>query len=78
MSDEHAPGPVEIPLDAISAGALAGVIDAFVLREGTDYGEVEVSHAVKHAQVRRQLESGEATIVYDPRTESVTLVPRRR
>lgn len=69
--------PVEIPHDRLSAAALAGVIDAFVLREGTDYGEVECPHATKVKQVKRQLESGEVKIVYDPNTESVTLVPAR-
>ncbi|HEU4404810.1 MAG TPA: YheU family protein [Polyangiaceae bacterium] len=69
--------PVEIPPERLSAAALAGVIDAFVLREGTDYGEVECSHATKVGQIRRQLERGEVKIVYDPNTESVTLVPER-
>jgi uncharacterized protein YheU (UPF0270 family) len=69
--------PVEIPTDRLSAAALAGVIDSFVLREGTDYGAVECSHATKVEQIRRQLERGEVKIVYDPNTESVTLVLSR-
>lgn len=69
--------PVEIPPGALSAAALAGVIDAFVLREGTDYGETESSHETKVGQIRRQLESGQAKIVYDPNTESVTLLTTR-
>lgn len=69
--------PVEIPPGALSAAALAGVIDAFVLREGTDYGETEHSHEAKVKQVRRQLDSGQAKIVYDPNTESVTLLTVR-
>jgi hypothetical protein len=69
--------PVEIPPGALSAAALAGVIEAFVLREGTDYGETETAHATKVGQVRRQLERGEIVIVYDPNTQSVTLVPAR-
>lgn len=69
--------PVVIPPEALSATALAGIIDAFVLREGTDYGETEHSHETKIKQVRRQLESGQAKIVYDPNTESVTLLLAR-
>lgn len=69
--------PVAIPPGALSEQALAGVIDAFVLREGTDYGAVEASHEAKVGQIRRQLERGEVTIVYDPNTESVTLVTAR-
>src|SRR5258706_12605493 len=68
--------PVEIPFDALSPAALAGVIDAFVLREGTDYGARETDLAAKTAQVRAQLESGEASIVFDPGSQSVTLLTR--
>lgn len=65
--------PVEIPAAMLSADALLGVIEAFVLREGTDYGAVEHSHEEKVAQVRRALDLGKARIYFDPLTESVTL-----
>ncbi len=55
---------------------LHGLVESFVLREGTDYGEREFSHAQKVAQVIDQLESGEARILYDPETQSVTLLPK--
>jgi uncharacterized protein YheU (UPF0270 family) len=71
------PPPVEVPHTELSAEALRGVIDGFVLREGTDYGEVERSHAQKVADVRRQLERGEVRIEFDPLTESVNLVQVR-
>lgn len=69
--------PVAIPHEALSASALAGVIDAFVLREGTDYGATEYAHETKVRQLRQQLERGEITIVYDPDSASVTLVTAR-
>jgi len=69
--------PVAIPPEALSANALAGILDAFVLREGTDYGQIERSHESKVQQLRHQLDSGQLTIVYDPNTASVTLVPER-
>ena len=75
--DEHATvpaTPVEIPWGALSPAAAAGVIDAFILREGTDYGAVEASHADKVAEVRAQLESGRVVITFDPATASVTLL----
>jgi len=76
----HAPTdaaePVEVPYTALSPAALQGLVESFVLREGTDYGEQEFSHEEKVAQVIDQLESGEARILYDPQTESVTLLPR--
>jgi uncharacterized protein YheU (UPF0270 family) len=70
-----------VPWQELSAQALAGVIESFVLREGTDYGEREVPFDHKVAAVRRQLERGEAQITFDPETDSVGIVvtsPRQR
>jgi uncharacterized protein len=50
------------------------VIESFVLREGTDYGEREHSLEQKVAQVRTQLERGRARILFDPESNTVTLV----
>ena len=66
---------VEIPFELLSAEALAGVLENFVLREGTDYGEVELAFEEKVARLRAAVERGEARIVFDPETESVTLMP---
>jgi len=49
------------------------VIEAFVLREGTDYGEREYSLEQKVAQVRAQLERGQARILFDPESNTVTI-----
>ena len=68
--------PVEIPASALSPEALRGVIEHYVLREGTDYGAQEASFERKIQDVMRQLERREARIVFDPASESVTLVPR--
>jgi len=57
----------------LSEQALLGVIDAFILREGTDYGERETDLRDKCAQVRAQLETGEAHIDFDPATGSVDI-----
>ena len=71
------PPPVEVPHAELSTAALRGVIDAFVLREGTDYGERDVAHDTKVGQVMRQLERGEARILFDPVSESVDIVVTR-
>jgi uncharacterized protein YheU (UPF0270 family) len=68
--------PVEVPHTALSPEVLERLVESFVLREGTDYGEREFTHMQKVAQVIAQLERGEARILYDPETESVTLLPR--
>lgn len=77
--DGERPPPVAVPYTELSAGALQGVIEAFVLREGTEYGAQDVPLESKVAQVLRQLERGEARILFDPVTESidVVLVPQR-
>lgn len=71
------PRPVEVPHGELSADALRGVVEAFVLREGTDYGARDVPHDTKVDQVIRQLERGEARILFDPVTESVDIVVTR-
>mgnify|MGYP006387129031 CR=1 FL=1 len=68
------PEPVTVPHAELSAAALQGVIDSFILREGTDYGDHTYSHEQKVAQVLRQLERGEARIQFDPLDSSVTIV----
>ena len=69
--------PIEIPLDTLSPDALAGVIDNFIQREGTDYGAHETEYETKVKHVRRQLEKGDVKIVFDPESESVTLLTKR-
>ncbi|MEW5188828.1 YheU family protein, partial [Citrobacter freundii] len=53
-----------IPWQDISPDALDNLIESFVLREGTDYGEHERSLEQKVADVKRQLQSGEAVLVW--------------
>lgn len=72
--DEERPPPVPVPHTELSADALRGVVESFVLREGTDYGERDVSHEQKVAQVLRQLERGEAQIMFDPVTSTIDIV----
>lgn len=77
--DERGPEPpVAVPYGELSAPALRGLVEAFVLREGTDYGDYEYSLGDKVAQVMRQLERGEAEVMFDPDTNSASIVIRRR
>jgi hypothetical protein len=75
--DEDQPEPIRVPHAELSAAALHGLIEAFVLREGTEYGASDVPLATKVAQVRRQLDAREAQIVFDPATEAVLIVLTR-
>ena len=65
---------VEIPHRKLSEEALRGVVESFVLREGTDYGQRDYSLEEKIAAVMRQLDRGEAVIVFDPDTGTVSIV----
>ena len=62
-----------IPHRQLSREALQGILEAFVMREGTDYGEYEWSLAEKIAQLQQQLIDGDIVVVYDEMTESVSL-----
>jgi uncharacterized protein YheU (UPF0270 family) len=67
------PDFVLVPYTELTAELLRAVIEAFVLREGTDYGDRELSLDEKVARMMAQLKSGEANIVFDPESESVTI-----
>jgi uncharacterized protein len=66
--------PIVIPHRELSAEALRGVLESFVLREGTEYGEREVSLEQKVADVLRQLERGEAQVIFHPALQSIDIV----
>jgi uncharacterized protein YheU (UPF0270 family) len=65
---------VKIPYEQLSKEALNGVIEEFVTRNGTDYGEAEISLETKIAQVLGLLKSKDAFIVFDHDTETSTIV----
>jgi uncharacterized protein YheU (UPF0270 family) len=65
-----------IPYEQISADTLDNIIEAFVLREGTDYGDIEYTLEQKVEQVKQQLAAGEAFIEYSEEHESVTIIAR--
>jgi uncharacterized protein len=66
-----------IPHHEIGEQTLDNLIEYYVLREGTDYGEQEVSLAEKVAAVKQQLRSGEVVIVYSELHQSINLMPKQ-
>lgn len=64
---------VKIPAESLSPDALRGVIEAYVLREGTDYGHHEFSLDEKCRAVERQLTAGEAEVWFDPETRTTDI-----
>ena len=67
---------MEIPLERLAADTLRAIVEEFVTREGTDYGERVHTLDEKVADVLAQLERGEVRVLFDPATETVTLAPR--
>lgn len=76
MTDCPIESMVEVPAEQLSPEALTGLIESFITREGTDYGEVEWTLEQKVAQVRELLRRREVVIVFDPLTETCTVLPR--
>ncbi len=64
---------IKIPLDRLSSEVLMGVIEEFITRNGTDYGETEVPLETKNGQVKNQLESGMAVLIYDSETQTCNI-----
>lgn len=67
---------MEIPRERIDAATLRAIVEEFVTREGTDYGERVYALEEKVAQVLAQIERDEVCVLFDPATETVTLAPR--
>ncbi len=65
-----------IPYEKLSEEALTGLMDDFILREGTEYGETEYSLEEKRLQIISQLKKEQVVITYDPSTETCTLLTR--
>ena len=64
-----------IPINEINEKTLHNIAESFVLREGTDYGEIEKSLSSKVDQVSAQLKVGEAVLVYSEEHETVDIRP---
>ena len=65
-----------IPFEQLDKDTLYNLIESYVLREGTDYGEQEFSIESKVAQGNQQLKSGEAMVFFSELHESVTIISK--
>ena len=65
-----------VPRESLSREALNGLVEEFILREGTDYGHGETDLAEKKHRVFTQLEKGVVKIVYSPLEDSTTLLKK--
>jgi len=67
---------LEIPLNELSADALQGVLEEYVSRDGTDYGELELSLQQKTQRLLQQWQRKEVVLVFDNDTESTSFLNR--
>ncbi|MBM7334800.1 YheU family protein [Alcanivorax marinus] len=67
-----------VPWQEIPAATLDNLIEEFVTRDGTDYGEREIATATKVEQVLAQLKRGDAAVVFDDATETVSIFTREQ
>lgn len=63
-----------VPWSEIPKESLKNLVEAFILREGTDYGAQEVSLSEKCEQVMLAIKTGQAYIVYDGDSESFDIL----
>ena len=55
----------KIPVNKLSPKALQGVIEEFITRDGTDYGEIEVPMETLFRHAKQKLENGLAVLIFD-------------
>ena len=65
---------MKIPHQQLSPDTLNSVVEEFITRNGTDYGDHEISLEKKVQQVIGQLEREDAVIVFDPTSETCTIL----
>ncbi len=68
---------MRIPMSALQPSTLRALVEEFITREGTDYGDEVFSLEQKVEAVMNQLRRGTAAIEYDDESESCTLIAVR-
>lgn len=66
-----------IPWQALEQDTLYNVLDSFILREGTDYGERELSLDEKRQRLLAQLEADKVVIVWSELHQSLDIKEKK-
>lgn len=74
MDTREEPQFIVIPPAKLSKETFEALLEEFILREGTDYGAVELSLETKRNRVLKQLETGQIKIVYSPESENCSIL----
>ena len=67
---------VEVPPQRLQPEVLQALLEEYASRDGTDYGECEVSLESKVANLQGQLTRGDLCILFEAESEQWDLVPR--
>jgi len=65
-----------IPHERLAPDTLQSLLESFISREGTDYGESEQSLQIKVERLKTQIVKKEIFIVFDQETESFNILSR--
>jgi uncharacterized protein len=65
-----------IPYDSLAPDTLDTILDDIVSRDGTDYGDYDLSVAQKRDQALRALRSGDAVLLFDTESETIKMIPK--
>jgi uncharacterized protein YheU (UPF0270 family) len=66
-----------IPVSQLQEETLNNILEEFITREGTDYGDYEISLQQKVDRLKRQIVQGDVVIVFDSVLESVNLMTEK-
>jgi uncharacterized protein YheU (UPF0270 family) len=69
---------VEVPPERLAADLLQALLEEYASRDGTDYGERELSLEQKVSQLERQLRHRDLVILFDAESESWDLLQREQ
>ena len=69
---------VAVPLERLGADSLRNLLEEYASRDGTDYGERDVSLQQKVQSLHRQLQRGDLLLLYDIDSQQWDLVPNDR
>ena len=62
-----------VPWQELQAQTLENILESFILREGTDYGAVELTLTQKKERLRRQLQAGNVVLVWSELHQSIDI-----
>ena len=77
MNDDDNAEVIEVRHTSLQPATLLAVVEEFVTRDTTDYGERERTLEERVEDVMRQLRRGEAKVVFDTQTGTVNIVQAR-